>query len=164
MHGYNDFTWVPPSKLALLSLGTIPWRYYLETKVLFADNKFRGVVRPVIDNGMADPPRGPLHVISATQPGSDPEHRHNSIRLALLDSELRDSGLVTMKAVGSSFDGKHQEDSLAVFGLDDSRARRLGRRFGQVAVFSWAGPTWSLLACASPRRTDRPWRWTESEQ
>jgi hypothetical protein len=47
-----------------------------------------------------------------------------------------------------------------VFGVDDTAARQLGQRFGQVAVFAWHGPRWSVLACVGDRRTDSGWRWT----
>lgn len=104
-------------------------------------------------------PFGPLHVVSATQPGSDPDSYENVERLAVLDRELQDLGIESVPALGRSFDGKHQEQSRAVFGLDDIAARALGARFGQVAIFSWKGPWWSLLACTDARTERQAWRW-----
>jgi hypothetical protein len=79
----------------------------------------------------------------------------------VLDRELHAAGITSIPAIGSSFDGNHSEESRAVFGLNDASARGLGRRFGQVAVFAWNGPRWSLLACASDRQTHRSWTWQE---
>lgn len=38
-------------------------------------------------------------------------------------------------------------------GLSNEEARQFGLRFGQVAVFAWQGPRWSLLASATDRET-----------
>lgn len=103
---------------------------------------------------------GPLHVITAVQPESEPESDETIARLGVLDRELHAAGITSIRAVGSSFDGNHREESRAIFGLDDALARRLGRQFGQVAVFAWSGPRWSLLACAADRQTHRRW-WDE---
>ena len=59
---------------------------------------------------------------------------------------------------GAHWTGR-MERSLAVFGVTVEEALALGRRFGQVAIFDWEGPGWSLLACVGDRRTDRGWRW-----
>jgi hypothetical protein len=79
--------------------------------------------------------------------------------MAVLDRELQAARLTSIHAIGVSFDGNHREDSRAVFGLDDAYARELGLRFGQVAIFAWRGPRWSLLACATDRQVHRAWRW-----
>jgi hypothetical protein len=144
-----------------LAVADRPWSFYLETLVHFQTACVTGVVRPVRAGGSDQPPLGSLHVISATQPGSDPDSKESASRLAVLDLELRAAGIGSIPAIGSSFDGKHQEDSRAVFGLSDVEACELGVRFGQVAVFAWHGPRWSLLACAGRRRTDRNWLWQE---
>jgi len=98
-------------------------------------------------------------VITAVQPESDPASNDNSARMFLFDNELRAAGLQFAFAVGSSFDGMHSEQSRAAFGLDDTDARRLGERFGQVPVFGWRGPVWSVQACVTNDRRDRPWQW-----
>jgi hypothetical protein len=161
MHDYADFLWTSPTELERLALTERPWNYYLETEVWFQTAELAGVVRPVLDGGSERPPLGSLHVISATQPGSEPGNEESTARIAILDAELRTAGIPSIQAVGRSFDGKHQEESRAVFGITDADAQELGLRFGQVAVFSWHGARWSLLACASARSTERGWSWTE---
>lgn len=79
--------------------------------------------------------------------------------MEVLDLELAAQGLGTLHVVGASFDGTHREDGRAVFRLTDDDARALGKRFGQVAIFSWSGPWRSLLACTSPRSGHRDCRW-----
>lgn len=111
-------------------------------------------VCPVEADGEDDPPLGGLHVVTAVQPNSLPTSDENLARIAVLDNELEAAGIRAIRAVGISFDGSHREESRAVFGLDDAEARCLGRRFGQVAVFAWTGPRWSLLAWVGDRRTD----------
>jgi hypothetical protein len=75
--------------------------------------------------------------------------------------QLENEGLDFFRAVGSSFDGSYREESVAVFGLDDAQARQIGRRYGQVAVCAWRGPTWSLLSCTGDLQSDRPWCWQQ---
>ncbi len=159
MNSYADFDWVTRSELDRLSLKESPWNDYLKTQVRFNGPERTGVVRPVEDAGCDDAPWAPLHVISATQPGSDPAGAENARRLAVLNREIEKMGLQSMRAVGSSFSGDYAEESRAVFGLDDAGARELGVRFGQVAIFSWSGPVWSLLACTNERASHRPWQW-----
>ncbi len=60
-------------------------------------------------------------------------------------------------AEGSDPGGEHTESSLAVSGLSGSRGAGVGARFGQVAVFSWRGPQWSVLPYTAGRRSDRGW-------
>lgn len=161
---YEDLPWTSLAELKDLAIKDSPWNFYLETEVYFETPERAGVVRPVREAGDTDPRWGPLHVISATQPGPDPDPKETATRLAILDRELRESftkPIRWIRAVGSSFDGAHHEESRAVFGLDDDAARALGVRFGQVAIFSWNGPWWSLLACASDRVKRRPWQWRE---
>lgn len=138
-----------------------PWRYYEQTAVRFDAPACSGRVVPVSDLGGGDesPPLGPLHVVTAVQPDRDPGTADSFARLEVLDRELTAAGIRSIPAVGSSFDGGHAEESRAVFGLSDDQARRLGLRYGQVAVFAWNGPRWSLLACATDRQTQRGWKW-----
>jgi Protein of unknown function (DUF3293) len=157
---HKDFQWTSEHRLRQLAHGERPWRDYLDTVVHFDRPGLVGTVVPSDDgNGHAHPPLGPLHVITAIQPDSDPESSDSAARVRVLDGELRAAGLTAVPAVGSSVDGSHQEVSRAVFGLEDDAACALGRRFGQVAVFAWRGPRWSLLACASDRLVHRSWRW-----
>lgn len=59
--------------------------------------------------------------------------------MGVLDREQQDRAIESIPVVGSSLDGNHSENSRAVGGLDDTEARALGLRFGQVAVFAWSG-------------------------
>ncbi|NMM89369.1 hypothetical protein B2J88_34365 [Rhodococcus sp. SRB_17] len=160
MHGYEDFEWTSAERLACLTAGSAPWEYYLQTEMWFEDADQCGTLRPLSGGEGGDhPPLGSLHVVTAIQPDAEPSNDESVRRMRVLDRELQSAGIRSIRAVGSSFDGKHSEDSRAVFGLDDGQARALGLRFGQVAVFAWCGPQWSLLACASERATHRAWTW-----
>jgi hypothetical protein len=159
MRAYDDFEWTSAAELEQLASGEIPWQHYLEAAVHFESPKLSGTVLPTVDDGGKLPPRGPLHVIAVVQPDSDPDDDGDKARIDVLDRDLLAAGISFIPAVGSSFDGSHSEESRAIFGLDDDQARPLGQRFGQVAVFAWRGRWWSLLACASDRRTHSSWRW-----
>ena len=52
-----------------------------------------------------------------------------------------------MKAIGSSFDRKHQEDSPAVFGLNDTEARGFAHQFLDTLT----------VQTTKPRSVDGPW-------
>ncbi len=96
---------------------------------------------------------------SETRPSCG-DRRDDDKRLALLRRELRSH--VCFPAEGSDLGGRHTEPNLAVSGLSDREAQGLGARFGQVAVFSWRGPQWSVLACTAGRRSDLGWEMTKS--
>lgn len=160
MREYEDFSWTTPWQLRKRAQDKTLWDLYRQTEVCFDTLELVGRVRPIDEDGSDLPPVGPVHIISATQPDSDPKSDDNLLRLALLDHELAINGVQTMPAVGSSFSGDYQEPSRAIFGVDDVFARALGVRFGQVAIFSWRGTKWSLLACAADQQDDRPWQWT----
>ncbi|WP_137876268.1 DUF3293 domain-containing protein [Rhodococcus sp. Q] len=158
MQEYDDFAWTPRRDLARLALGPTPWEFYLNTMVRFETTAGGGAVRPCDgSDSESTPPFGPLHVVTAIQPDPEPDTVSHS-RMLVLDDFLRAAGIRSIPAVGSSFTGDHSEDSRAVFGLTDRQARELGAQFGQVAVFSWNGPRWSLLACAGDRHSHRGWR------
>lgn len=159
MVSYDDFDWVRPAELEKMAHSGTPWGWYLQTNMHFHTAKLSGVVHPVESGGESVPPTGPLHVITAVQPDSEPDSEDNIARMEVLDDELSAAGLRVTHAVGVSFDGEYREESRAVFGLDDVRAREIGCRFGQVAIFSWRGPRWSLLASAGDREAHRGWRW-----
>lgn len=161
MHAHGDFAWVDSCTLAHYAQRDFPWQHYLQTAVDFDVDGQVGTVWPLdlAEIGCTDPPLGPLHVITAIQPDGDPTSADSIARMAVLDRELHTHGIASGVAAGISFDGNHREDSRAVFGLDDDQARALGLRFGQVAIFAWQGPRWSLLACATDRQEHRGWRW-----
>ncbi|OBF38951.1 hypothetical protein A5719_17630 [Mycolicibacterium peregrinum] len=153
---YEDFAWTAAETLRSMAEVDDPWCYYEQTAVRFES----GRVVPVAGGGADErPPLGSLHIVTAIQPETDPDSADNAARMIVLDQELAAARTRSLPAVGASLDGKHAEESRAVFGLSDDQARQLGLRFGQVAVFAWSGPRWSLLACASGRQTHRGWRW-----
>lgn len=159
---YDDFVWTSRRDLAQLTDARTPWEFYLNTMVRFETDEGGGVVRP-FDESVGDlhPPFGPLHVVTAIQPDPEPDSVCRA-RMRVLDSFLHAARIRSLPAAGSSFTGDHSEDSRAVFGLTDDQARDLGAAFGQVAVFAWNGPHWSLLACATERCSRRGWRWEPS--
>lgn len=161
MSNYEDFVWTEADRLARKAECDTPWSYYQQTAVHFGQAGRRGYVTPVAESDGEDrPPLGALHVVTAIQPDEDPGTIESADRMSVLDQALDDASLEYIPAVGASFDGQHSEAGRAVWGLSDDDARRLGLRFGQVAVFAWSGPRWSLLACATDRVTHRGWRWT----
>lgn len=147
--------WPDESELAARASDDRLWHEYAATTVRMELPSGAVLLTPARERGDRQPPAGPLHVVSACDPGSRGERRHDAVRTSLLQVAL--DGCLTYQAVGASADGRHAEDSLAVAGLTDEHARALGRRFGQVAVFAWSGATWSVLACATNRRTDLGW-------
>lgn len=157
MDEFADFQWASEAELASRAAGPLPWGHYLNTKVEFDGH---GTLHPVADGAGGDqPPLESLHVITAVQPDGVPDSPDSRARLAVLDRHLSAADIRFIRAAGVAVDGTHREESRAVFGLDDAAARALGLRFGQVAVFGWDGPSWSLLACATDRQEHRGWRW-----
>ena len=151
--------WVPPEKLAEYAGAVEPWAFYEKTQVRFEAADLAGTVRPVPGGGWQAPPLGPLHVIAVEQPDPNLANDRNEARMTLLDKEIKAGGWSAVRAVGSSFDGAHSEECRAIFGLTDRQARVLGCQFGQVAVFAWRGPQWSILACATDRQSHSAWTW-----
>lgn len=157
MNQYKDFAWTSPQELAALSEGNEPWEFYLSTKVEFFEDSSLGTVMPSTD-GQDSPPFGSLHIVTAIQPNEEPTDMQVA-RMRVLDQEIGYRGIRSLRAVGSALDGTHSEESRALWGLTDYEARELGLRFGQVAVFAWRGRDWSVLACATDKRTDQRWTW-----
>ncbi|MBI3224362.1 MAG: DUF3293 domain-containing protein [Mycolicibacterium cosmeticum] len=165
MQTYEHFEWTSAEELARLAGGETPWEYYEQTAVYFDVPGASGRVVPMSDAGgdAESLPLGPLHVVTAVQPGGDPASTDSAARLAVLDRELCAAGIRSVHSVGSSLDGEHAEESRAIFGLSDQQVRELGLRFGQVAVFAWRGPRWSLLSCATDRQTHLGWKWIAAD-
>jgi hypothetical protein len=162
--GRVNLPWVSPAELEQRALDNSLWNEYLNTEVYFETSQGSVILRPLAEPVAQEPPCRSLHVISAIQPGSDPRADDGIVRLALLTEELRQRRLGSIRAVGLSMTSDYCEEGRAVFGLDDAAARALGRRFGQVAIFSWHGSQWSLLACAHDREEHRSWQLTDCER
>jgi len=156
---YEHFSWTSRTRLEDLARDETPWNDYLATTVYLENARLKGCVQPTTDGGGDHPPMGPLHIITAIQPEADPQSDESSARLQILQRYLATARKASIRAVGSSLDGTYREESCAVFGLDDNRARKIGRKFGQVAIFAWRGPRWSLIACAAEKQTHMAWKW-----
>jgi hypothetical protein len=87
--------------------------------------------------------------VTAHNPGSRPDAPGNADRHAELLSWVQARGLPWFAARSVADDGGWpEEESLLIVGLAHEEARRLGRRFGQVAIVvgDFGGPA-LLLAC-----------------
>lgn len=132
------------------------WSAYCSATVRFELPTGRVQLTPQAVPGPGPSPVGDLHVLTACDPASSGRRSDDERRMGLLRAEL--AGREWHSAEGGDANGQHDpEPSVAVAGLTDEQARALGRRFGQVAIFSWAGPRWSVLACATTRRSDLGW-------
>ena len=104
---------------------------YLATEVqLFVDGEWISGERAACEI-----PR-PLFVLTAWNPWSQARSReeNDSANLAL-EAAIYDEGGWLYPAVGRSPDGEWFEESFAVTGISRRTARRLGRQFGQHAIF-----------------------------
>jgi hypothetical protein len=120
---------------------------YARAQVVFdALGGERLVVRPAPRPGPYPLAAGPVHVLTAHDPGA---HRlaaaENRRRQQVLEAELADRGLVVTRAVASATDGSHAEESAAVVGWDDAGALALARRHGQDAIFRWTPEAWAVV-------------------
>ncbi len=79
---------------------------------------------------------GPIFVLTGWNPWSRSKARQENESLNLaLEAAIYDEGGWLYPAVGRSPDGEWSEDSFAVTGIGRRAARRLGRQFGQHAIF-----------------------------
>jgi hypothetical protein len=100
---------------------------------------------------------GPLHVITAWNPGDErPSMEENGRRNALLHADLVALGLDPHPALGSDPRSTHAESSWAVTGISDADACALGAKYGQVAVFRITADTQTVLGCFAPWSVSRP--------
>jgi Protein of unknown function (DUF3293) len=99
----------------------------------------------------------PVFVITASNPKSERfaealnQERNGELRL-----ELFDAGADVLCAVGSSPDGQHVEESLAALGIGRRRARAIGRRHGQWAIFELTSDQQIVVGCDVAWRVARP--------
>jgi len=79
---------------------------------------------------------GPIFVLTGWNPWSRPKSRQENASFNLaLEAAIYDEGGWLYPAVGRSPDGEWSEESFAVTGISRRTARRLGRQFGQHAIF-----------------------------
>jgi len=101
--------------------------------------------------------RGPVHVITAWNPGAlRPSPAENKIGNEQVFEILLGRGLDPVKAIGADPDSNHFEESWAVVGLTDDEARMIGAQFGQVAVFRLTANEQAVLGCIADWTMSRP--------
>ena len=116
---------------------------YLNTTVLFESNGDFLASLPISLST-----QGPIHVITAWNPGDErPSRVVNEDANNRLRELLSARGLHPIRAVGKDPDSHHFEESWAVVGLTDDEARRVGLQFGQVAVFRIDEQSQTVLSC-----------------
>ncbi len=108
----DELWWPNRDELADLALGDGLWDAYCVTHVRIWLPQGAVVVRPCEVPGRSDPPAGPLHVVTACDPGSAGRREDDDVRMQLLAAEL--CGLDVYPAVGADAAGEHSETSLAV--------------------------------------------------
>lgn len=105
------------------------------------------------------PPQGiSVHILTADNPGGAVQSVElNAAAHQALLTALADRGLDAAPAIGHDIEETHVEHSVAVAGLTDDQAIRLGRRFGQQAIFAWRPDSWDLIRCSDGAVESRPW-------
>jgi Protein of unknown function (DUF3293) len=99
---------------------------------------------------------GPLHVITAWNPGGLRSQDENQKWQTALENELWATGHKLHRAFGRSTTTTHQEDSVAVEGLDRAEAIQIGARYEQDAIFEVTDDEVFVLACHESRLTAIP--------
>ena len=111
---------------------------------------------PDASRGLPTP--GPLHVLTAWDPGGSPtEPSSNEAAHRRLVAELRRSGARWWPSEGRDRSGPYRDRGVAISGMERGRALRLADRFGQVAIYELSDESTTILACRSDRalRVDR---------
>jgi hypothetical protein len=91
---------------------------------------------------------GTVHVLTAWNPGHDrPSLAANDAANEALRQLLEAEGCKPIPALGSDPSSDHAEESWCVTGLSDRRAREIGARFGQWAVFRITSTEQAVLGC-----------------
>lgn len=96
----------------------------------------------------------PLFVITAHNPhGLDLDVESNAQRNRELYESLSEETTLIAHCVGRAKDGDHAEASLAVAGIGFDRAKAIGRRWGQLAIFEITTHSMRVHSCT----TNRSW-------
>ncbi len=101
----------------------------------------------------------PIFVITAWNPAS---HRippdANRERQEALETDLRQLAEVQLwPSVGLDPDSEYREEGVAVSGLSEEEAIRLGARYDQNAIFAWTPETWAVVSCLDKRCHEAGW-------
>jgi hypothetical protein len=105
-----------------------------------------------------DPQRRPIAVITAHNPGgADADPAANVAAQQALEAELDRRGLTWWRAAGADPDWGHVEDSVAVPGMSEQDARKLGAGFGQEAIFLLSPAGLKVIDCLTGRLSMTGW-------
>lgn len=128
------------------------WRHYLSTivEIEVSPGRWAHLNGPAALDELPLP--GPIHVITACNPeGIYRSEEENRAATARLVGEMWVSGFAIARALGRSPSGDHSEVSVALSGLSRPEALRVGRRYGQIAIYEVTDDTVILMACHSER-------------
>ena len=117
--------------------------WYLTTDVsVFADGAWCSAFKFCADRSRD------IYVITAWNPGDKrPSKEVNEAQNNRLRLDIEALGLTVFDALGKDPKSDHAEKSLAVLGLDDDRAKHLGRNYHQVAIFKISQARQIVLGC-----------------
>ena len=87
------------------------------------------------------------HVVTAWNPGREAAADANGAANRRLGGVLADTGLEVRAATGESPDGSWVEESFVIVGLTRAQAVRIGRDFGQLAIFEIDREAVRLISC-----------------
>jgi hypothetical protein len=105
-----------------------------------------------------DPGRRPIAIVTAHNPGgADADPEANAAAHCALVAELDRQGLTWWPAEGADPDWTHVEDGVAVPGLSQADARKLGADFGQTAIFLLSPLGLKVIDCATGRMSMTGW-------
>jgi hypothetical protein len=139
-----------------------PWASYARTVV--------EIVRPDLANVSVRAARAgfvgvwpwpfvsPVHILTAWDPGDErPAAEVNRERQAALEQDLSTLGNGLWTAVGVDSVTGHREEGVAVSGVSEADALKLGAQYDQVAIFAWTPQVWAIVACDRSRRLAFGW-------
>ena len=131
------------------------WRAMLATEVRVGGARVVPVGECV---SVGAPAADARYVVTAWNPGAKAtSETANDVAQGLLVAELDALGVGHEPAEGVALDGSWAEPSLMLHGVTRGEACRIGRRFGQLAVFEWspASGVLAVVACDGSRAVGR---------
>jgi len=101
---------------------------------------------------------GDVFVMTAWDPGDErPTPVENRGRQSSLEEDVRRLTDAVWDAVGVDPESGRREEGIAVGGLSEADALRLGAAYRQDAVFRWTPGAWEIVACDGGRRLVLGW-------
>jgi hypothetical protein len=101
---------------------------------------------------------GAVFVMTAWDPGdARPSPDENRRRQVSLEADVRRLTDTVWDAVGVDPENGRREEGIAIGGLAEADALRLGAAYGQDAVFRWTPAAWEIVACDGGRRVALGW-------